>query len=183
MKMRLVGLICALSFTPILEGCPSCPYEESCEGNVLKYCYLGVDQLVGSPDEGSKACASPNPICATVDAQNAVCAIDAARTCTVGAAPRCEAALLVSCEQGYDVAYDCALHGNLCATVGATAQCRRDPLVTCVAETHEARCVGTLIEECRGGVIATRDCAIEYAGGTCKTTQTDYGPSTYCMQP
>jgi hypothetical protein len=108
MRAPAAPLALLLLLAPALQACPSCPYETACSGDILMFCRLGVDQLVGSPERGERACAEPNPRCVTVDARTALCAIDPARTCTTGAPTRCEGQHLLTCEAGFEVAKDCA---------------------------------------------------------------------------
>lgn len=181
MRAPLLALL-ALPLLPFLPGCPSCPYNAACEGNVLKTCFVGVDQLVGSPSEGERACAGANPICVTVDEQDALCAIAKERTCAVGAAPRCDGPLLITCQQGFEVAEDCAAHGNVCGTVLAETFCYKDPVITCAPNSFTPRCEGTRILQCRNGVEAYEECALRLEDTTCRTSTGEYA-STYCAPP
>ncbi|MBK6684913.1 MAG: hypothetical protein IPG45_10650 [Deltaproteobacteria bacterium] len=181
MRVSWMALL-ALPLLPFLPGCPSCPYNEACEGNVLKYCSLGVDQLVGSPSEGEVTCSGANPSCVTVDERDALCAIAKERTCTVGAAPRCEGQQLITCQEGFEVAEDCGAHGNVCGTLLAETFCYKDPVLTCAPESFRPRCEGTRLIQCRNGVEAIEECGLRVEDTTCRTTTGQYA-SSFCAPP
>lgn len=162
-----------------LQGCPSCPYEEACDGNTLKYCYLGVDQLVGSPEEGERPCEAPNPVCITVDDQRALCGIDSARTCTSSVA-RCENGLRVSCSRGFEFAEDCSLDGNTCGVEAGKAACRELPLIPCEPSWNQ-RCDGDVRRMCNNGFVIRQDCSRR--GETCRESTNEYGTSAFCASP
>jgi len=179
MRTLLPALLIATSALA-LQGCPSCPYEEACDGNTLKWCYLGVDQLVGSPEEGERECVAPNPVCITLDDQNALCAIDRSRTCERGAEFYCEGNLKISCGQGFEVAEDCAAHGNVCGLVDGEAHCYEDPLTPC-EPTLPQTCEGAVRRHCYNGQVTLRDCALEGEGWTCNPSPS--GTGTFCGPP
>ncbi len=162
-----------------LYGCPSCPYDETCDGNTLLTCSLGVDQVVGSPSERSIPCEGANPVCITVDTLNALCAMDEARTCTSDAEPRCEADLRIDCQDGFEVATDCAADSNVCGLVEGEARCHAAPLTVCDAEV-ETVCEGTQVVSCERGVIVRRDCQNYPAKPVCTPFTNEYGSGAYC---
>lgn len=178
--LPLLLLLCPI--LPLLQACPSCPYDEACEGNVLKTCWVGVDQLVGSPAEGERPCEGANPVCITVDDRNALCGIAKERTCTMGAPIRCEGALKIDCQDGFEVAEDCVAHGNVCGTISANTYCHRAPVVTCDPEQFRGRCEGSRLVQCRFGTEAYEECALRTEDTACTTTTGQYA-SSYCAPP
>lgn len=167
--MRAAVLCLAtLALAPVLQACPSCPYETQCSGDVLMFCTLGVDQLVGSPERGERTCEAPNPSCVTVDDRTALCATSPDRTCTVGIAPRCDGEVLVTCEAGFEVAKDCAADGNVCGELDGAGRCYADPLTAC-ENTFTPTCEGPLLTHCRDGYLTRENCGKYFAGSTCKT--------------
>lgn len=179
MRVRHLLILSLAAVSLGLTGCPSCPYDEACEGNTLLTCWLGVDQIAGSPQETSIPCQGDNPVCITVDPRNALCAMDAARTCVVGAAPKCEGDRLVTCQDGFEVARDCAAHGNVCGAVEGVDRCFLAPQTPCDRE-YESRCEGEAVLSCVGGQVERRDCNVETAGYRCTPFTNDYGSGAYC---
>lgn len=163
-----------------LYGCPSCPYEEACDGDTLLTCSLGVDQLVGDPEELEIPCEAPNPTCVTVDERNALCAIDEGRTCAPSSAPRCEGDTLISCKTGFEFAEDCAAAGNVCGEVDGEARCYLEPLTACDVD-FSPYCDGDLRGSCVVGYVELEDCAARGDGWTCGESRTPGNP--YCGPP
>ena len=172
-------LACTLLGLP-LAGCPSCPYETKCDGNVLKSCSVGVDQMVGSPAKASRACQDPNPACVSLDERTAQCAMDAASECQPDFVPRCEGGVVVSCAYGYLVAGDCVGHGNACFELAPGPRCALEPLTDCDPEEFYSRCSGDLVLSCTGGYLQTQDCGLGERDGSCEEYENDYGRSAYC---
>ena len=178
MRRALLPLA-TLMLAPALQACPSCPFETACSGDVLRSCSLGVDQLVGSPERGERACEDPNPRCITLDERNALCAIDPARTCTIGDAPRCEDQRLITCEAGFEVASDCARHGNICDAVQGQARCHAAPLTPCEAELP-SRCEVDVLIRCDRGYLTQEDCGLRPGNLTCQTVDEPGREYAYC---
>lgn len=180
--MRARSSLLPLSFFVLtaLYGCPRCEFDETCDGNTLMTCSVGVDQQVGSPSEATRPCVGENPVCITVDATNALCGIAEARTCTADAAPKCEGGLLVTCQDNFEVAKDCVLHGNVCGEVDGLARCYAEPKVVCTGELEDS-CSGTRLSECEGGLLTYRECgANTTAAKRCTSYENEYGKGAYC---
>ncbi len=121
----------ALLAAALLTGCPSCPYESACDDSTLQWCSIGVDQMVGDPEEGARECKAPNPVCVELDEQTAQCVTSGERTCDETVTPACEEGTVARCERGYVVAEDCAGHGNACVVVEAAPRCALEPAQQC----------------------------------------------------
>ncbi|MCA9550851.1 MAG: hypothetical protein KC933_12525 [Myxococcales bacterium] len=178
--MRAAVLCLAtLALAPALQACPSCPYETQCSGDVLMFCTLGVDQLVGSPERGERTCEAPNPSCVTVDDRTALCATSPDRTCTVGIAPRCDGQVLVTCEAGFEVAKDCAADGNVCGELDGAGRCYADPLTACESDDTPT-CEGDVLIRCEGGYLTREDCGLRSGNPTCQTVDEPDRKYAYC---
>lgn len=178
--MRLFGsslVACALALG--LAACTNCPYESKCDGNTLKTCGVGVDQVVGGPDVIETPCEDPNPVCITVDPSTALCGIDLARTCALGAPPRCEGERLVTCRDGFEVAEDCLAEDNVCGLADEEARCFEAPLTAC-DPTWAPRCDGAQRRWCLNGYRRRQDCGGQGEGFTCVTSTTDLGTTGSC---
>ncbi len=164
-----------------LAGCPSCPYDSKCDGDVLKTCSVGVDQIAGKPDKGSRQCASPNPVCVTLDERTAQCAMDDATECDAGFIPRCEGGVVVACANGYLVATDCEGNGNACVELAPGPRCALEPLTDCDPAEYESRCAGDSVISCVDGFVQAQNCSLGQLDGTCEEYESDYGRSAYCI--
>ena len=179
-RVGAASLTLGLPLMLMLAGCPSCPYESRCEGNVLKSCFVGVDQLVGSPAWSESACTEPNAVCVNVDSRSAQCVIDEARRCDDDAEPRCEGGSVVRCRLGFEVAEDCEGHDNACFELPSGARCAQSPLRPCDAEAFERRCEGGRVVECQAGYVKSIDCRLNDPNSVCKEYVNDYGRGAYC---
>lgn len=184
---RVAPLLLAL--VPFLPGCPECAYESRCDGAVVKTCSLGVDQMVGDPARGRIPCEGENPVCVNLDRRTAQCVrADAPRCDAAEFTDFCDDGAAVRCVEGYEVADDCAAHGNVCelgdgaASATSEARCVLAPATACDPANYTETCDGTGLITCEGGVVARRDCAVERPGQTCVVHRSEWGRSVYCGQ-
>jgi hypothetical protein len=166
-----------------LAGCPSCPYESKCEGDVLKTCSVGVDQVVGSPQRSARACRAPNPVCVTLNEDRAQCAMEAEPGCGAAFAGYCADGLRIECSAGYRVAEDCAAHGNTCFELDDGPRCAREPLTVCNPPDIDSRCEGDVLIACVYGYLKAEDCSLAPEPEVCTPFQNDYGRGAYCEPP
>jgi hypothetical protein len=182
MSIRQCAAVLACSLPALLlAGCPSCPYDTRCDGDVLLFCSVGVDQMVGSPSKTSRACVAPNPVCVDLDERTAQCAMDASSACDLEFVPRCEGGLLVGCTRGKLVAEDCVGHGNACFELAAGPRCAQDPLTACDNQDYTTHCFEDLIVACTAGYVQIRHCGLDRPNGTCQEYENEYGRGAYCI--
>ncbi|MBN1945244.1 MAG: hypothetical protein JW797_06175 [Bradymonadales bacterium] len=179
LRDAMIGLV-ALAAAFLWLGCPSCPYEARCEGNVLHTCWLGVDQLVGSPARDAVECRAPNPVCVDLDDRNAQCVMDDQATCQEPFDPFCEEGAVVDCVEGYEVAEDCAGNGNGCHDIDGSVFCAVAPLTPCIMGEYRTRCDDTRVLSCQRGFVTARDCAAYETPTFCVEYTSEYGRSAYC---
>jgi len=178
-RVLSAALTCCLLGLP-LAGCPSCPYDSKCDGDVLKTCSLGVDQIAGKPSKTARACADPNPVCVTLDERTAQCAMDDATECDAEFIPRCEGGIVVSCANAFLVAQDCVGNGNACFELAPGPLCALDPLTDCDPSEFESYCQGASVISCPSGYLQAQDCSLGNPDGACEDYENDYGHSAYC---
>lgn len=182
--MRPLGLLSLTAplLASLLQGCPSCPYDSACDGNTLLTCSLGVDQVVGSPDEQAIPCEDPNPVCLTLSDTRAQCGIAADRTCERGAEPRCDGDVLVECAAGFERATDCAREGNVCGSTDGGVRCYAPPLTACEPSDLPA-CDGDVRRFCLNGYFQRLDCALRNPEETCIEQTFEAGTTAFCGTP
>lgn len=178
---RPTPLLLLLPLLLVLPACPECAYESRCDGGAVKTCSLGVDQLVGDPSRGRIPCEGENPVCVDLDRRTAQCVRTGAPRCDADFTERCDGGAAVRCVEGYEVADDCAAHGNACELGdGPEARCVLAPATACDPADYTETCEGTGLVGCEGGIVARRDCAVERAGLTCVVHRSEWGRSVYC---
>ena len=181
--MTIRALIVSLALFPsamFLTGCPNCEYESRCDGDSLKVCSVGVDQLAGDESRGTIPCDGENPVCVDLDRETAQCVRAGQPACDADFAEICEGNVAVRCHAGYQVAEDCAAAGNVCAVVAGAALCAFAPLAACDPATHVATCDGRGELACERGVVSRLDCADVDPHGICVVSRSEYGRSVYC---
>ncbi|MFH1807436.1 MAG: hypothetical protein ABIJ09_01730 [Pseudomonadota bacterium] len=181
MRLRdLSLLVLALVIALAQVGCARCPYETQCEGNILKFCTLGVDQLLGDPSTGEMTCTAPNPVCVNLDERTAQCTMTGEADCEDSLEPACVDGSVVRCASRYRVAEDCAGHGNGCFVVDSAPRCAMDPLTTCDRTQFTSHCAEQSLITCVDGYETSRLCSHDRAESTCQDYSSDAGQSAYC---
>ena len=181
MNPRSFALSFALLPTALLvTGCPNCEYESRCDGNTLKTCGMGVDQLVGEEGRDSAPCPPENPVCVRLDGRTAQCVRPGKPTCGPDFVARCEGDVSILCVEGYESGDDCAAAGNVCTSSAGEARCAYPPLAACDPATYVRTCEGDGYLECRGDVVLRSDCARYGPFQTCLVSRSEYGRSVYC---
>jgi hypothetical protein len=89
------------------SACNDCDFQgKRCNGAAVERCG-GVDQVIGRKVRHT-LCEGLNPICALDSEGSAECAMAPEHRCTTPGESRCEGNVRVRCEQGLEVALDCA---------------------------------------------------------------------------
>lgn len=170
----------AASSAALLVGCARCPYESRCNGNVLEVCTVGVDQMFGDPSYASTPCEGVNPVCVDAPSGRSLCARAASAPCADASVTRCDTPdVAVRCEEGFEVAEDCATDENSCVTLPSRSRCARAPVTTCDVERQASVCEdATHLLSCVDGLLTRRDCSLR--AGDC--TPAPNGSTAYCSQ-
>ena len=153
---------------------PACTTRTTtCDGANLVTCSDGVRSTVSCPDASPVAQVGTGPNCVPTTTGSALCGV---ASCSTGSAS-CSGSVASSCvvDKGVQMSLDCATYGQscvdgLCTAPGGGGACASGTL---------ARCDGTAIVRCSGGIERRTDCSTIVAGASCQSgTATD--PELYC---
>ncbi len=185
--MNVRSLLLTVSLLPtalLVSGCPNCDYESRCDGDVVKICSMGVDQIAGDASHDRIPCPAESPTCVKLDKSTAECVRPGKPKCGDDFKPRCDGDLVVVCVSDYEVADDCTRAGNACTMVGEVPVCAMAPVTGCDPTTYVETCEGTTELVCTfEGVVARLDCAAGDPLATCVVHRSEYGRSVYCGVP
>jgi hypothetical protein len=109
--------------------------------------------------------------------------MDRLLTCPDAFAPVCGDGVVISCENGYQVAEDCVVDGNTCQVVEQEARCALEPLTTCDPDSYINHCDGQKEIRCDRGLVRAEDCAVKDPPQTCTEYRDNYGRYAYCIAP